>query len=103
MDVRNPIARRDGEALVKSVNEQGGAGLMTAKLLPGSHVVRAFNAIGSGQLGELANPPGEPVAVPIAGENKNALALAERLIKQISFEPGLLGRLAEGKHLVPGT
>src|SRR5260221_4547894 len=83
MDVSNPIARRDGEALVKSVNEQGGAGLMTAKLLPGSHVVRAFNAIGSGPLGELANRPGEPVAVPIAGEDKNALALAERLIKQI--------------------
>src|SRR5260221_13961319 len=50
MDVSNPIARRDGEALVKSVNAQGGAGLMTAKLLPASHVVRAFNAIGSGPL-----------------------------------------------------
>lgn len=103
MDVSNPIARRDGEALVKSVNEQGGAGLMTAKLLPGSHVVRAFNAIGSGQLGELANRPGEPVAVPIAGEDKNALALAERLIKQIGFEPVLVGGLAMGKYLVPGT
>ena len=103
MDVSNPIARRDGDALVKSVNEQGGAGLMTAKLLPGSHVVRAFNAIGSGQLGELANRPGEPVAVPIAGEDKDAIALAERLIKQIGFAPVLVGGLAMGKYLVWGT
>src|SRR5438045_4934573 len=41
MDVSNPIAGRDGEELVKSVEQQGGAGLVTAKLLPGAHVVRA--------------------------------------------------------------
>src|ERR1700686_61818 len=51
MDVSNPIARGDGDALVKSIEQQGGAGLATAKMLPGAHVVRAFNAIGSGQLG----------------------------------------------------
>jgi 8-hydroxy-5-deazaflavin:NADPH oxidoreductase len=103
MDISNPIARRDGEELVKSVEQQGGAGLATAKMLSGSHVVRAFNAIGSGQLGQLANRPGEPVAVPIAGDDKAALALAERLIKQIGFEPVVVGGLAKGKHLVPGT
>jgi predicted dinucleotide-binding enzyme len=103
MDISNPIPRRDGEALVKTVNEQGGAGLATAKMLPGSHIVRAFNAVGSGQLAQLANRPGEPVGIPIAGDDKNAVALAERLIKQIGFEPVLVGGLAVGKHLVPGT
>lgn len=103
IDVSNPIARRDGEELVKSVEQQGGAGLATAKMLPGSHIVRAFNAIGSGQLGQLANRPGEPVGVPIAGDDKNAVALAERLIKQIGFEPVAVGGLAMGKYLVPGT
>jgi hypothetical protein len=103
IDVSNPIARRDGEELVKSVNEQGGAGLATAKMLPGSHIVRAFNAIGSSQLDQLANRPGDPVGVPIAGDEKNAVALAERLIKQIGFEPVLVGGLAMGKYLVPGT
>ena len=103
MDVSNPIARRDGEELVKSVNEQGGAGLATAKKLPGAHIVRAFNAIGSGQLAQLANSPGEPVGVPIAGDDKEAVALAERLVKQIGFEPVLVGGLAMGKYLVPGT
>jgi 8-hydroxy-5-deazaflavin:NADPH oxidoreductase len=50
IDVSNPIARRDGAEIVKSVDDLGGAGLATAKLLPGAHVVRAFNAIGSAKL-----------------------------------------------------
>src|SRR6476661_2657262 len=43
VDVSNPSAARDGDALAKWVDEQGGAGLATAKLLPGAHIVRAFN------------------------------------------------------------
>jgi len=103
IDVSNPIPRRDGEDFVKSVNEQGGAGLMTAKLLPGSHIVRAFNAMGSGQLTALAHRPGEPAGAPIAGDDPNAIALAERLIREIGFEPVLVGGLAMGRYLVPGT
>jgi 8-hydroxy-5-deazaflavin:NADPH oxidoreductase len=103
MDVSNPIARRDGEDFVKSVGEQGGAGLMTAKFLPGAHIVRAFNAIGYGKLAELAHRAGEPVGVPIAGDDPKAIAVAQSLIREIGFEPVLVGGLAMGKHLVPGT
>jgi 8-hydroxy-5-deazaflavin:NADPH oxidoreductase len=103
MDVSNPIARRDGDEIVKWVDEQGGAGLATAKLLPGAHIVRAFNAIGSGRLAPVANRTGEPVGVPIAGDDPNAVALATRLIKEVGFEPVLVGGLATGKYLVPGT
>jgi predicted dinucleotide-binding enzyme len=103
IDVSNPIPRRDGEDFVKSVNAQGGAGLVTAKWLPGSHIVRAFNAIGSGRLAEIANRPGEKVGVPIAGDDPKAIATAEALIREIGFEPVLVGGLAMGKHLVPGT
>jgi len=103
IDVSNPIPRRDGEDFVKRVNEQGGAGLVTAQWLPGSHVVRGFNAIGSGRLGELAHRPGAPVGVPIAGDDPKAIAVAQSLIREIGFEPVLVGGLAMGKHLVPGT
>src|SRR5438105_8236478 len=48
MDVSNPSPGREGEEFVKTVEQQGGAGLMTAKLLPGAKIVRAFNAIGAG-------------------------------------------------------
>ena len=103
MDVSNPIPQRDGEELVKSVNDQGGAGVVTAKLIPGAKIVRAFNAIGAGQLPQLAHREGTPAGVPIAGDDKNALALAQQLIKQIGFEPVVVGGLAMGKYLVPRT
>lgn len=103
MDVSNPIARRDGEDLVKWVGDRGGAGLATAKLLPGARIVRAFNAIGSRRLAELANRPGEPVGVPIAGDDPKAITVAETLIRGIGFEAVLVGGLAMGKYLVPGT
>jgi len=103
IDVSNPIARRDGDDLVKWVEQQGGAGLATAKLLPGAHIVRAFNAIGSAKLAEDAHRPGQLVGVPIAGDDQNALAIASKLIGEIGFEPVVVGGLSMGKYLVPGT
>lgn len=103
IDVSNPIAQRDGDEIVKWVDQQGGAGLATAKLLPGAHIVRAFNAIGSGRLAQDAHRPGAPVGVPIAGDDPNAVALATSLIRELGFGPVLVGGLAMGKYLVPGT
>jgi len=99
LDVSNPIAGRDPEDLTKWVEQQGGAGLATAASLPGAHLVRAFNAIGFAQLPQLAHRQGEPVGVPIAGDDQNALAIASRLIKEIGFEPVVVGGLAMGKYL----
>lgn len=103
MDVCNPIARRDGEAVVKWVAEQGGPGLASARLLPGSRIVRAFNAISYRKVGDIAHRPGGLVGLPIAGDDSKAIALAEGIIRGIGFEPVLVGGLAMGKHLVPGT
>jgi predicted dinucleotide-binding enzyme len=103
LDISNPIPRRDGEAFVKTINDEGGAGLATAKMLPGAHVVRAFNAINYAALTRAAHRSGEPLGVPIAGDDPKAVALASSLIKDIGFEPVLVGGLAKGKYLVPGT
>ena len=103
LDVCNPIARRDGEELVKWAGAQGGAGLASAKLLPGSRIVRAFNAIGYRRVGVIAHRAGGLVGVPIAGDDPKAIALAEGLIRGIGFEPVLVGGLAMGKYLLPGT
>src|SRR5215475_3091188 len=103
LDICNPIARRDGEAIVQWVTEQGGAGLASAKLLPGARIVRAFNALSYRKLADDAHRPGGPVGVPIAGDDQQAIALAEGIIRTIGFEPVLVGDLARGKYLLPGT
>jgi 8-hydroxy-5-deazaflavin:NADPH oxidoreductase len=103
LDICNPIARRDGEAIVQWVTEQGGAGLASATLLPGARIVRAFNALSYRKLADDAHRPGGPVGVPIAGDDQTAIALAEGIIRTIGFEPVLVGGLARGKYLLPGT
>jgi hypothetical protein len=103
LDVSNPVARRDGEELVRWVEQQGGAGLATAKLLPGAHIVRAFNGIGYMKLSAEAHRQGELLGVPIAGDDQNALAIASNLIREIGFEPVVVGGLPMGKYLAPGS
>jgi hypothetical protein len=105
IDVSNPIPRRDGEDFVKQVMADGGPGVVTTKALDGAKVVRGFNAIGSGTLGDLGQRQGDAkIGVPIAGDDQTAITLASELIREIGFEPVLVGTLAAmGKYLVPGT
>ena len=103
LDASNPIPRRDGQDFVNRIAAEGGPGLVTAKLLTGARIVRGFNAIGAGSLTQLAHRPGEPLGVPIAGDDARAIDLANRLIREAGFEPVLIGGLAKGKYLVPGT
>jgi hypothetical protein len=98
IDASNPIESRDGEA-AKSALEKG-AGLASAELLPGAHIVRAFNAVGYARLPEIKTRTPK-VGMPMAGDDKKAIGVASGLIREVGFEPVLIGGLAMGKHLVP--
>ena len=100
IDTCNPFASRDGE--IATWARQKGAGLASAELLPGARIVRAFNAVGSFRMGQVHQEPGR-VGMPIAGDDAKAIEVASRLIRDIGFEPVLVGGLAMGKHLMPGT
>ena len=65
--------------------------------------MRAFNALNYASLDKIAHQPGGPVGVPIAGDDPKAIDLASRLIREAGFEPVLIGDLAKGRYLVPGT
>jgi len=103
LDVSNPIPGRDGQDFVNQVNSQGGAGVVSAKLLKGAKIVRAFNALNYATLDKLAHQQSGPIGVPIAGDDPKAIDLANRLIREAGFEPVLIGDSAKGKYLVPGT
>ena len=103
LDVSNPIPGRDGQDFANRVASEGGPGLVSEKLLKGAKIVRAFNALNYASLEKFAHQSGERVGVPIAGDDPEAIALASRLIREAGFEPVLIGGLAKGKYLVPGT
>jgi len=100
IDTCNPFPGRDGD-IAKWAREKG-VGLASAQLLPGARIVRAFNAIGSSSMGEAHERPGR-VGMPIAGDDAEAVALASRLVRDVGYEPVLVGGLAMGKYLMPGT
>ena len=101
IDPSNPIPGRDGE--IATWARQKGAGLASAELLPGARIVRAFNAIGYAKLPEAAQRQGERIGMPMAGDDANAIAVASRLVREVGYEPVVVGPLAMGKYLIPGT
>jgi hypothetical protein len=100
IDTCNPFPGRDGK--IAEWAREKGAGLASAELLPGARLVRAFNAIGSARMGSAYQEPGR-VGMPIAGDDAQAVAVASRLIREIGYEPVLIGGLAKGRYLIPGS
>ncbi len=100
IDACNPFPRRDGEIAERA--REKGAGLMSAELLPGARIVRAFNAIGADRMGEAHEEP-ERVGMPIAGADEEAIGIVSDLIREIGYEPVLIGGLEMGRYLMPGT
>ena len=98
IDTCNPFAERDGETGVWA--REKGAGLASKELLPGARIVRAFNAIGAARMGAAHQTPGV-VGMPIAGDDAPAIAIASGLVRDIGYEPVLIGGLAMGRHLQP--
>lgn len=101
VDPSNPIVARDGETATWARGK--GAGLASAELLPGARIVRAFNAIGYSRMGTAAQSSGERIGMPMAGDDAKAIAVASRLVREVGYEPVVVGGLAMGKYLMPGT
>jgi hypothetical protein len=100
IDTCNPFPNRDGEIANRA--RAAGAGVFSAQLLPGARIVRAFNAVGAARMG-TAHEDAQRSGMPIAGDDKEAIEVASRLIREIGYEPVLVGGLDMGKYLMPGT
>jgi 8-hydroxy-5-deazaflavin:NADPH oxidoreductase len=100
IDTSNPFPNRDGDIANQALAK--GPGIMSAELLPGARIVRAFNAVQAQHMGEAHTDPGK-TGMPIAGDDQRAIEIASRLIREIGYEPVLIGGLDKGKFLIPGT
>lgn len=101
LDTGNPYPGRDGEMAVEARRE--GTGAASARYLPGVRLVRAFNAINYTDLASEAHRSGSLVAIPLAGDDKEALAVAQRLVTDAGFEPVVVGSLARAREFDVGT
>jgi hypothetical protein len=101
LDTGNPKPERDGDMALEA--RRKGTGVASAEFLPGVRLVRAFNAINYQSLQSEAHRAGEPVAIPLAGDDAQALAVASELVKNAGFEPVVVGPLSSAKLFDVGS
>ena len=101
LDTGNPYPERDGEMAVEA--RRKGTGVASAEFLPGVRLVRAFNAISYRNLRSEAHRKGELVGIPIAADDRQALDVAARLVRDAGFEPVVVGPLATAKSFDVGS
>jgi predicted dinucleotide-binding enzyme len=98
LDASNPVITRDGE-VAKAAQEKG-VGESSRDHLPGTRLVRAFNSFGAASFAREAHRSGEPLGVPIASDDAEALKVAAKLVRDAGFEPVAVP-LARAKEFAP--
>jgi predicted dinucleotide-binding enzyme len=101
LDAGNAVPARDGE-IVKEAREKG-IGITSAKYLPGARIVRAFNTLNYRKLASLSNRPEGRIGIPMAGDDKEALAVASALVRDAGFDPVIIGPLERAKDFAQGA
>src|SRR5438046_2603526 len=100
LDAGNAVPARDGE--ISKEARENGVGITSAKYLAGARIVRAFNTMNYRRLASNANRPGARMAIPIAGDDKDALTVASGLVRDAGFDPVIIGPLESAKYFAQG-
>ena len=95
LDACNAVAARDG-AIAEEV-ERDGIGVTSQKYLPGTRLVRAFNTISYMIFAREANRPDPKLAIPIAGDDSEAVSIAAAQVRDAGFDPVIVGKLADAR------
>ena len=101
LDACNAVAARDG-AVADEV-ERDGIGVTSQKYLSGTRLVRAFNTMSYMTFAKEANRPDPRLAVPIAGDDPEAVRVASELVHDAGFDPVVVGKLADAKRFQRGN
>ena len=96
LDTSNPSERRDG-AMAGDAQKKG-AGIATADFLHNRRIVRAFNCIPARTLATESNQKPDRIAIPIGGDDTQAIGVAEQLVRETGFDPVVVGSLADTRR-----
>jgi len=85
-----------GTELAKET-ETNGVGPTSAKLLPGTRLVRAFSAVDATAVEASFKKQSEKLGVPLASDDAEAMQVVAQLVRDAGCEPIIVGNLASGK------
>jgi 8-hydroxy-5-deazaflavin:NADPH oxidoreductase len=100
LDACNAVSTRDG-AIADEV-EQNGIGVTSQKYFPDARIVRAFNTMSYMIFAREANRPDPKLAIPIAGDDAQAVQVAASLVRDAGFDPVVVGKLADARRFQRG-
>jgi hypothetical protein len=101
LDACNAVSGRDG-AIAEEV-ERDGIGITSRKYLAGLRVVRAFNTMSYLIFAREAHRPDPKLAIPIAGDDAEAVRTAATLVRDAGFDPVVVGKLADARRFQRGN
>lgn len=101
LDAGNAVAARDGP--IADEVERNGVGITSQKYLPGTKLVRAFNTLSYKIFANEAHRPDPKLAIPIAGDDSNAVQVASGLVRDAGFEPVIVGKLIDARRFQRGA
>jgi predicted dinucleotide-binding enzyme len=102
LDACNAVAARDGNTLADEV-EQEGVGVVSQKYLASARLVRAFNTLNYKIFASEARRSDPRLAVPIAGDDPEAVQIAAALVRDAGFDPVVVGKLADAARFQRGA
>ena len=103
LDSGNAYDQRDGNLAREAAQNPRGSAGWTADHFPGSRWVKVFNTVYYKTLAKEAHRKGDHVGIPLAGDDRDALDVVAALVRDAGFDPVIVGELARGKELQPGT
>jgi len=101
IDTCNPRPARDGD-LAKEGLEKG-TGVTDPAWLPGTRLVRGFNALSSRLLLPNRHHSPELIAIPLAADDKAAMTVVAGIVRDTGYEPVMVGGLSTAKGFDLGT
>ena len=101
LDTGNPYPSRDGP-MAEDARKRG-TGVTSAEFLPGTRLVRAFNAINASPLATEAHRKGEKIGIPLASNDAQALKVAAQLVRDAGFDPVVVGGLDRAREFDVGS
>jgi predicted dinucleotide-binding enzyme len=103
LDTGNAYEQRDGDLAHEATRDSRGSAGWDASYFPRSRWVKAFNSVYYKTLEKEAHRKGDRVGIPLAGDDSAALDVAATLVRDAGFDPVIVGDLARGKELEPGS
>lgn len=101
IDASNPTLWND-PVLMRQASRDG-VGATSAKLLPGTRLVRAFSAVNATAIAASSEGRRGTLAIPIASDDQAALAVVSQLVRDARCAPVITGNLASSRVFEDGT